>query len=227
MLTRFLIDDKSISLDYFFEQLLPLSFEVTKRSDSFWNSHNQLSAGKVYQIIASSGSGKSTFIAFLAGLRGDYSGNILFNDSNLSKYSPNDWSIYRSKWLSFVFQDLRLFPSLTARQNILISNSINASKHIAVHQIEERASLLNIHDKLEVPVSLLSFGQMQRVAILRALAKPYQWIVLDEPFSHLDHENASIAWNLIQADAKEKNAGVIITSLDPYPFIHADQIFHL
>jgi putative ABC transport system ATP-binding protein len=57
-------------------------------------------------------------------------------------------------------------------------------------------------------------GQQQRVAIIRALAQPFEWIVLDEPFSHLDHKNAQIAYSLIEKNCNNQDAGFILTTLD-------------
>ena len=89
------------------------------------------------------------------------------------------------------------------------------SQHIqSLETITEWATLLGVETKLNQPISQLSFGQMQRVAILRALNRPFNWIVLDEPFSHLDQTNANIALNLIQKVAAQQNAGIIITALD-------------
>jgi putative ABC transport system ATP-binding protein len=72
------------------------------------------------------------------------------------------------------------------------------------------------------PCGELSFGQQQRIAILRALAKPFQWLMLDEPFSHLDPNNTQLAWQLILEIAQQRKAGVIITSLNPYANILCD-----
>jgi putative ABC transport system ATP-binding protein len=157
----------------------------------------------------------------LAGLRGDYSGQIHINNRNIQQFTTQDWANWRTTGASFVFQDLRLFPNLTALQNIQLAQNI--SQPIAtIHAIEQWADQLQIKHKLMQPCGELSFGQQQRIAILRALAKPFQWLMLDEPFSHLDPNNTQLAWQLILEIAQQRKAGVIITSLNPYANILCD-----
>jgi putative ABC transport system ATP-binding protein len=157
----------------------------------------------------------------LAGLRGDYSGQIHINNRNTQQFTTQDWANWRTTGASFVFQDLRLFPNLTALQNIQLAQNI--SQPIAtIHAIEQWADQLQIKHKLMQPCGELSFGQQQRIAILRALAKPFHWLMLDEPFSHLDPNNTQLAWQLILEIAQQRKAGVIITSLNPYANILCD-----
>ena len=72
---------------------------------------------------------------------------------------------------------------------------------------------LDISDFIDKKCEKLSLGQQQRTAIVRALLQPFDWIFLDEPFSHLDKENTEKASELIEQIAKEENAGLVITSL--------------
>ena len=81
-------------------------------------------------------------------------------------------------------------------------------------QIEYWAEQLGVYSLLGKKTSILSFGQRQRIALIRALSKPYQWLLLDEPFSHLDKANQAIVWELVLDDIQSKHAGLIITSLD-------------
>lgn len=180
----------------------------------------------VYQVLASSGSGKTTLVSILAGLRGDYIGTLFIDQKPAAAFRPDDWSRWRSKDMSIVFQDLRLFPELTAIDNIELSAKLSETAADRAH-ITNMAEQLGVAHKLQTTMRFLSFGQMQRMAIIRALNRPYRWLILDEPFSHLDQKNAETAWALIMNDAREKKAGVLITSLDPYTFIHPDRQFIL
>lgn len=215
-------------MSIYFNQIQPAAFNFNHSSQSIWGNEVGLTQGNVYQILASSGSGKSTFVSFIAGLRGDYSGDISINNKKISAYHPKEWSKWRSKDASFVFQDLRLFPELTVIDNINIINDSNiTNEQVRSSQLNSIAEQLGMDSKLNTLAKFLSFGQMQRVAIIRALNRKYNWLIMDEPFSHLDENNAQIAWNLIKKDASINNAGIIITSLDPYPFILPDKIFIL
>lgn len=204
----------------------PLSFEYNQKENSIWENHITLETPQVCKIVASSGSGKSTLISILSGLRSDYAGEILFENKKTRDYSSNDWSILRSKKLSMVYQDLRLFKNLTVRQNIQLSQQISGAAYIE-EKVDELAEKMKISDQLHKPVSKLSFGQMQRVAIIRAIIRNFDWLILDEPFSHLDQQNATIAWKLITEKASDRKAGIIIACLDPYEFIAADKIYQL
>jgi putative ABC transport system ATP-binding protein len=215
-------------LNISFQHIQPTSFEYRKSGGTVWDCSFTLEQGKVYQILASSGSGKTTLVSVLAGIRGDYNGDIKLGEMPISGFKPNDWSRWRSAEASFVYQDLRLFPELTAMNNILLSVTLSGSAIEAQEKtIQERASQLGVAEKLGRSMKYLSYGQMQRMAIIRALSRPYKWLILDEPFSHLDANNAQTAWNLILEDARSKQAGIIITSLDPYSFIQPDQTFVL
>ncbi len=211
-----------------FNNITPLSFEYNRKEDSIWGFNNTLESPGVYKIIASSGSGKSTLIGILSGLRSDYAGTIEFDHKSSSEFTSKDWSALRSQKISLVYQDLRLFPNLTVRENILLSQEITGADNNTIQsELEAFASGMQISNQLDKLVKHLSFGQMQRVAIIRAMMRNYEWLILDEPFSHLDQTNATIAWELILQQAKKRNAGIIIACLDPYDFIKADEIFHL
>jgi putative ABC transport system ATP-binding protein len=201
--------------------VIPTPLQEILPPEAIWNHDIKFVTGQTYQIIAPSGRGKSTLIGLLAGLRGDYSGQIHINNRNIQQFTTQDWANWRATGASFVFQDLRLFPNLTALQNIQLAQNI--SQPIAtIHGIEQWADQLQIKHKLMQLCGELSFGQQQRIAILRALAKPFQWLMLDEPFSHLDPNNTQLAWQLILEIAQQRKAGVIITSLNPYANILCD-----
>ena len=201
--------------------VIPTPLQEILPPEAIWNHDIKFVTGQTYQIIAHSGRGKSTLIGLLAGLRGDYSGQIHINNRNIQQFTTQDWANWRATGASFVFQDLRLFPNLTALQNIQLAQNI--SQPIAtINAIEQWANQLQIKHKLMQPCGELSFGQQQRIAILRALAKPFQWLMLDEPFSHLDPNNTQLAWQLILEIAQQRKAGVIITSLNPYANILCD-----
>lgn len=206
-----------------FDHVIPTPLKEFIQLQSIWNQPFTFKSGQMYQIIAPSGKGKSTLVGLLAGTRGDFFGHILFEGQNSKGFSPSQWSQWRALQCSILFQDLQLFPALTAIENIQLTKEINqihqkngqASEWIQTEDtIRKWAMSLGIEEKLNQPVAKLSFGQMQRVAILRALNRPLNWLVLDEPFSHLDQSNSNNAMELIQEVAHVQKAGVIITSLD-------------
>ena len=208
-------------MDIEFNGITPLPLAEFITENSIWNTNFTFTQGNKYQIVAPSGKGKSTLVGIIAGTRGDFDGNLLFEGQNSRQFKPMRWSQWRANECSIVFQDLQLFPKLTVLQNLMLMSEIqqalnnNASpKNQTKETLIDWAKQLGIETKMDVLVGNLSFGQMQRVAILRALNRPFQWIVLDEPFSHLDAANAKIALDLITSIAFNRNAGIIITALD-------------
>ena len=207
-------------MDIEFNGIIPHPLAEYVTENSIWNSTFKFTQGNKYQIVAPSGKGKSTLVGIIAGTRGDFDGNLLFDGQNTSQFKPIRWSQWRANECSIVFQDLQLFPKLTVLQNLFLMNEIQSAHNNKSNNNQTKETLydwakqLSIESKMDVLVGNLSFGQMQRDAILRALNRPFQWIVLDEPFSHLDAENSKIALDLITIIASNRNAGIIITALD-------------
>lgn len=82
-------------------------------------------------------------------------------------------------------------------------------------------------EKKNQPVQTLSLGQRQRVAVVRALCQPFHFLLLDEPFSHIDHQNATIAASMILDEINTQGAGLIVTALDPTDLFPFDKILNL
>src|SRR6478735_9525820 len=96
------------------QQLLPVYFDESQRSTSeVWQKDLTFNKGEYVKIVAPSGSGKSSLMHFLYGLRYEYNGNIVYNNNDVRKYTAEDWASYRKDHVSIVFQDLRLFPEQT------------------------------------------------------------------------------------------------------------------
>jgi len=184
---------------------------IQHSSESIWNSDFVLKSGTKVLLNASSGKGKSTFSGILFGLRSDYEGSILFGDKELKSFTKHDWTTCRVSKISIVFQDLQLFPELTVKENLELKNNLTNS--FSLDEIQRFNQQLGIGDKWEQKCQFLSMGQQQRVAIVRALLQPFDWLILDEPFSHLDEENTTICLDLINQRCDALGAGFILTSL--------------
>ena len=178
---------------------------------------------KNYLVTAPSGKGKSTLIHLIYGLRNDYEGDIFLDDKNIKTFGVDDWATLRQKKLAIVFQDLRLFLNLTGRENIVLKMQLNPSENL--FDYEKAAKRLGVYDFLDQKCETMSYGQRQRIAILRGLAQPFDMILLDEPFSHLDIENVKIASELIQESCAQNKAGFIHVSLgDDYFFNYNEKL---
>ena len=208
------------------QNLLPNPLkDYSLQKNSLWNNNYDIESGENILINAASGKGKTTLTHILAGLRKDYDGNLIYDGKNTMDFDISHWIQLRQKKISFVFQDLQLLPTLTFEENILVSTSLKGGK--SVDKIKEWAAVLGLKDKWSNKVGILSMGQQQRVAILRALSQPFETLVLDEPFSHLDEHNATLAMELILTRCEEQNAGFILTTLDPTEKYKIDQVINL
>ena len=195
------------------QNIMPLLFVHSDNEivSDIWMKNIELEKGKSYLIEASSGKGKSSLLSFLLGYRDDYQGNILFDNITLRNIKPNQWSYIRKNNISMLFQELRLFPELTAIENIQIKNNI--TKFNTLQNIKNQFERLGIEDKINTKVGLLSYGQQQRVAFIRSLCQPFDFLLLDEPISHIDNNNANIINQMIKERIENDDVGVVATSI--------------
>ena len=158
-------------------------------------------------ITGASGSGKSTLLKILSGLSPCSSLKWEFRSKNLADFEPP----YRG--IGFCFQDLRLFPLMTARENILFA--IRAKK-LTIREkkkdFEEIVESLGLSHCLDLSIEKLSGGEKQRTALARTLVVPHQILFLDEPFSYLDSENKTKARELVKKIAQRDNSPVLLVS---------------
>ena len=186
-----------------------------------WNTEASFERGKTYLVRADSGTGKSSLCSYLYGQRGDYRGEILFDNTDIAKFSTNEWCKVRREHISILFQDLRLFGELTALENVEIKNRLTHHRNTA--QIKSWFEELGIADKLNSRIDRMSYGQQQRVALIRALCQPFDFLILDEPISHLDDRNSDIMRDIILREVSTTGAGVIATSIGKHMNIDYDK----
>lgn len=207
-------------------QVLPEYFEEDRKERSeVWGKDLQFKKGEYIKIVAPSGSGKSSLVHFLYGMRREYVGNILYGDKNIRELSVEDFAKIRKDNFSIVFQDLRLFPEQTVRQNIELKRQLNPFH--PPEKIDDMAARLGIKSKLSSKCRICSYGEQQRVAIIRSLMQPFDFLLLDEPFSHLDDNNSQKAMQLMLEEAKARNASIIFADLERIDFFPYTRIFHL
>ena len=194
------------------QNTLPEVFAGKDSIDSdIWHKEVEFERGHFYQIEAASGTGKSSLCSYIYGYRNDYHGIIGFDGNNIRQLGVKEWVEIRKRSLSMLFQDLRLFPELTSMENVLLKNSLTGFKE--KKEIKDLFFELGIGDKIDVPIGKMSFGQQQRVALIRALCQPYDFLFMDEPISHLDEVNAKNMARILTEEAVKQGAGVIVTSI--------------
>lgn len=177
--------------------------------------------GQRYLIRAQSGQGKTSLLNFIYGASFSYDGKITYNEM----FNKKEVLRYRIDKLSYVYQDLRLFPTLTAFENIILKNKLTHYKTEAqINSLIERVGLSHKRDTL---VQTLSLGQRQRIALLRALCQPFELLLLDEPFSHLDDSNTTILREIIEEELQARNASLLLTSLEDNNFFQYNKKLNL
>lgn len=140
--------------------------------------------GELLVLLGSNGAGKTTLLNIIAGLT-EYSGSVYFGDN------PIDGLPTHKRKIGYLFQDLRLFPHLTASGNIGYGLSVNGGNRASISsRVNELLDLMKIKHLRDRYPGSLSGGEKQRVALARALAPYPRLLFLDEPFNNVDSETA-------------------------------------
>lgn len=210
-----------------FNSIIPQVFasRIDQLHSDIWNTEAVFEKGHLYLVEADSGKGKSTFCSYIIGYRHDYTGSVQFDGTDVLTYSVQDWVTVRQVHISHLFQELRLFPELSAMENVMIKNNLTGYK--SRKKIVEWFDRLGIGDKLDAKIGRMSFGQQQRVAMIRALVQPFDFILADEPISHLDDTNSRIMGEIMMTEARKQGAGVIVTSIGKHMDLAYEKTFHL
>lgn len=209
-----------------FSNLHPVYFSEDRSVRSnIWGQDVTISPGQKIQIVAPSGSGKTSLIHFMYGLRKEYNGSISYNGQNIKNLTADQFAAYRQENLSIMFQDLRLFTNQTVYENIEVKRQLKPFHPSS--KINEFAERLGVAHKLHMVCSTCSYGEQQRVAIVRCLMQPFDYLLLDEPFSNLDDLNRKKALELILEEVSKRKAGILLADLRKIDSFPADQIFHL
>lgn len=195
-----------------FKNVCPHIFEDLSLKSDVWNNDFIIQDGMRYQLRGSSGRGKTSFLSYLLGHRKDYNGEVFINDRAVLDINIDEWVELRREKISSVFQDLQLIEKISVADNIALVPKF-ANGH-GLSKAKNMLGDLGMADKWEAQVETLSFGQKQRVAIVRALCKPFDLLICDEPFSHLDTMHKAKCVDLIESRLTEENAGILLTSLD-------------
>lgn len=176
-----------------------------------WLRQMEFRRGDHYLVEAGSGTGKSSLCSFIYGNRDDYDGTIRFDGEDIRSFSIDRWCGIRRDNIALLPQEMRIFPELTAMDNVMIKNRL--TDYLSGKEILDMFDMLGISSKTGQPAGHLSIGQQQRVAIIRALCQPFDFIILDEPVSHLDLQNNRLVASMIAKAASDRSASVISTSV--------------
>jgi len=184
--------------------------------------------GKIYCLLGTSGSGKSTLLNLIAGLEKPSNGSILFKGLPLEKLNEAQLTLYRQRYVGFVFQSYNLLPTLTALENVTLPLIFRkVPKRIRSQKAREMLEAVGLSNRWRHKPNELSGGQQQRVSIARAFVNSPEVIFADEPTGNLDTKTTEEMMGLITGIARDHNQTLLIVTHDLEISEYADQIIRI
>ena len=173
----------------------------------------EISPGDFISIAGPSGSGKSTLLHLLSGLDRPTSGRLTYDGRDICGLTDRELSAFRRRRIGFIFQQFRLLPVLTARENIIMPLLLDRKQPDETY-LNHLAELLGIRDRLTHLPHELSGGQQQRVAIARALIAGPDVVFADEPTGNLDRRSGGEVMSLLQTVHQELGKALVMITHD-------------
>lgn len=166
--------------------------------------------GEMVAIVGQSGSGKTTLLNLLGGIDKPSSGKVLLNGQDIHSLSDQESAKLRRRKVGYIYQDFKLLPILTAKENILLPATLDGRK-IPASEVRTLADRLGIGNRLNHLPSQMSGGQRQRVAIARALINQPSILLADEPTGNLDKASAQEILEVLLKLNHEGNTILLVT----------------
>ena len=182
-----------------------------------------IGAGELLVLVGPSGSGKSTILNIAGGMDRPTAGRVWHRDCELSRATQRQLGAYRRDVVGFVFQFYNLVPTLTARENVMISTEI-ARRPLDVDEVLDRVGLT---DRANHFPAQLSGGEQQRVSIARALAKNPELLLCDEPTGALDFSTGKRILRLLVDLKRQLGKTVVLITHNTAIAQIADRVVHL
>ena len=165
--------------------------------------------GAFVSVVGSSGSGKSTLLHLLGGIDCPTAGTVTIDGTDLYSLKPDELTVFRRRYIGFVFQSYNLIPGLNVWENIVLPLGLDKLK-ADPEETEQLLSTLGIYEKRYALPSQLSGGQQQRVAIARALATKPHIILADEPTGNLDSKTSLEVMLLLEKLNRELSQTILM-----------------
>lgn len=196
------------------------------KGNRLFNNAN-ISFDKELNIISGrSGSGKTTLMNILSGLLKAESGNIFIDETDITKLSEKELTLFRRKNMGFVFQSVALLSQFTAYENVAFINRL-VNKTEESEEILSLFSQFGLQGKENKKPFELSGGEAQRVAIIRAIINKPKILFADEPTAQLDSVSSILIAKLFKELQKKENITIVMTTHDPLLLSYADKIYEM
>jgi putative ABC transport system ATP-binding protein len=187
-----------------------------------------IGAGEFVAMVGRSGSGKSTLLNLLAGLDQPTAGEIWIGETCISALDDRRRTLFRRDHIGFVFQFFNLIPTLSVRENVLLTAELRGwNTRDAQAQATRLLDAVGLLDRAKVFPDKLSGGEQQRVAIARALCADPQVILADEPTGNLDADTGAQVLDLLTRLARERGKTLILVTHSPDVAVLADRTLRL
>ena len=173
----------------------------------------EIYAGEFIVLLGKSGSGKSTLLNLISGIDAPSRGDILVNGQSLTGMSEDERTLFRRRYIGFVFQSFNLIPTLTVKDNLLLPLELtgqldNGNRTKPADMLEE----LGMAHRMDYYPDRLSTGEQQRIAIARALIHDPSIILADEPTGNLDHDTGQDVLNLLDRLVRQAGRTMIMVT---------------
>ena len=183
--------------------------------------------GRFYVIAGASGSGKTTLLNILSGIDSPTSGEVIVDGLRIHSLREKELRRYRLENFGIVFQFFYLVPYLTGLENVLLPMKYSKKVENPEERARELLKLVNAEHLADKLPEHMSGGEMQRIAIARALANRPRYLLADEPTANLDWENKVRIWELLKRVSKEEGVTVIAATHEREFFRFADVLILL
>ena len=187
-----------------------------------------INRGEFVAIVGPSGSGKSTLLALLGGLDRPSAGTIRVGELELGRARDAELVKYRRERIGFIFQSFNLLPTRSAVENVEIPLVLNAVKPRARRaRALELLKIVGLSERADHRPNQLSGGEMQRVAVARALANQPLLVLADEPTGNLDTKTGAAILDLLRQTVAAREVTLIVVTHDVGVAAHADRVIHM
>ncbi|WP_456326301.1 ABC transporter ATP-binding protein [Palaeococcus sp. (in: euryarchaeotes)] len=183
--------------------------------------------GKFYIIAGASGSGKTTLLNILTGIDKPTKGRVLIDGRDITEMKEKELRRYRLENFGIIFQFFYLVPYLTGLENVLLPMKHSKKIKNPEERARELLKLVNAEHLADKLPEHMSGGEMQRIAIARALANKPRYLFADEPTANLDWENKMRIWRLLREINEKEGVTVIASTHEREFFEFADVLIIL
>jgi len=187
-----------------------------------------VAAGEYVAIVGESGVGKSTLLNLIAGLDVPESGEVLLEGRDLARLDDHARTLLRRSRMGFVFQAFHLLPHLSVARNVALPLALNGLAGVgAAERVRELLAAVGLERRADSLPRELSGGELQRVAVARALVHRPALVMADEPTGNLDPDNAAVILEILRAQIKRDQAAGILVTHSAAAAATTDRIYEL